>query len=107
MDRPTDTPTAAPTDADVVSMLRGVVDPELGSDIVDLGMVRGVDVADDGEVTVSIALTIAGCPLRTQIRDDVVSKLRGMPGVSGVRVEYGEMTQDQRRDVMQRARKRS
>ena len=107
MDRPTDTPTAAPTDADVVSMLRGVVDPELGSDIVDLGMVRGVDIADDGEVTVSIALTIAGCPLRTQIRDDVVSKLRGLPGVSGVRVEYGEMTQDQRRDVMQRARKRS
>ena len=38
-------------------MLRGVVDPELGSDIVDLGMVGGVDVAPDGAVTVEVALT--------------------------------------------------
>src|SRR5205814_3056682 len=86
--------TVMPSDADVVEVLRGVVDPELGSDIVDLGMVRDVDVADDGIVTVSVALTIAGCPLRTQIREDVESKVRGLPGVRDASVTFAEMTAD-------------
>lgn len=93
-----------PTEADVLATLRGVVDPELGSDIVDLGMVDRVEIADDGFVTVTVALTISGCPLRVQIRDDVKSKLLGLPGVSGVKVKFGEMDQAQRSQVMQRAR---
>jgi ATP-binding protein involved in chromosome partitioning len=96
-----------PSDADVLAVLRGVVDPELGSDIVDLGMVSGVEVAADGHVTVTVALTISGCPLRVQIRDDVRSKVRGLPGVSEVTVRFGEMTQAQRSDVMQRARRKA
>jgi ATP-binding protein involved in chromosome partitioning len=96
-----------PTENDVVSVLRGVVDPELGADIVDLGMVRGVGVDDDGNVQVAVALTIAGCPLRTQIREDVESKVAGLPGVRNVRVEFAEMTSEQRSDVMQRARKKA
>jgi ATP-binding protein involved in chromosome partitioning len=87
-----------------MATLRGVVDPELGSDIVDLGMVNGVEIADDGFVTVTVALTISGCPLRVQIRDDVKSKLMGLPGVTGVKVNFGEMDQSQRSQVMQRAR---
>jgi ATP-binding protein involved in chromosome partitioning len=90
-----------------MGVLRGVVDPELGSDIVDLGMVNGVEVADDGVVLVTVALTISGCPLRVQIREDVESKVRGLPGVTAVAVKFGEMTQDQRSAVMQRARKRA
>jgi ATP-binding protein involved in chromosome partitioning len=93
------------TPDDVLSALRAVVDPELGSDIVDLGMVNGVDVADDGFVDVTVALTISGCPLRVQIRDDVKSKVLGLPGVAGVKVHFGEMDQAQRSAVMQRARK--
>ena len=77
----TPAPTVLPSEQDVVEVLRGVVDPELGSDIVDLGMVRDVDVAPDGRVSVGVALTISGCPLRTQIREDVESKVRGLPGV--------------------------
>ncbi len=94
-----------PTDDDVLSTLRGVVDPELGADIVELGMVNGVDVNDDGWVEVTVALTISGCPLRVQIRDDVVSKVSGLSGVTGVKVHFGEMNQEQRSQVMQRARK--
>jgi ATP-binding protein involved in chromosome partitioning len=94
-----------PTDADVLAALRGVVDPELGADIVELGMVNGVEVADDGFVEVTVALTISGCPLRVQIRDDVKSKVFGLPGVTGVKVHFGEMDQAQRSAVMQRARK--
>ena len=95
-----------PSQADVVEILRGVVDPELGSDIVELGMVGDVDVAPDGAVSVEVALTISGCPLRTQIRQDVESKVRGLPGVTDALVTFGEMTQDQRSAVMQRVRKR-
>ena len=96
-----------PTEADVLGTLRGVVDPELGSDIVDLGMVQEVGVGDDGAVRVKVALTIAGCPLRAQIRDDVQAKLRAVPGVTGVTVDFGEMTQAQRTEVMQRARRKA
>jgi len=94
-----------PTPDDVMATLRGVVDPELGADIVELGMVNGVEVNDDGWVEVTVALTISGCPLRVQIRDDVVSKVSGLPGVTGVKVHFGEMNQEQRSAVMQRARK--
>jgi len=101
------TPAPPLTEADVLGTLRGVVDPELGSDIVDLGMVQEVEIGDDGRVRVKVALTIAGCPLRAQIRDDVRAKLRAVPGVSDVKVEFGEMTQAQRTDVMQRARRKA
>ena len=94
-----------PSQDDVLATLRGVVDPELGADIVELGMVNGVAVNDDGWVEVTVALTISGCPLRVQIRDDVVSKVSGLPGVTGVKVHFGEMNQEQRSAVMQRARK--
>src|SRR5215210_260110 len=94
-----------PSEPDVMAMLRGVVDPELGSDIVDLGMVEGVVVDEDGKVTVTVALTISGCPLRVQIRDDVKSKVQALPGVSDVVVRFGEMNQAQRTQVMQRARR--
>ncbi len=96
---------ALPTRDDVLATLRGVVDPELGADIVELDMVKGVDVHDDGWVEVTVALTISGCPLRVQIRDDVQSKVKGLPGVTGVKVNFGEMNQEQRSQVMQRARK--
>src|SRR5947208_564692 len=98
-------PLSLPSEADVMAMLRGVVDPELGSDIVDLGMVERVSIDDEGVVTVVVALTISGCPLRVQIRDDVESKVRALPGVSDVVVRFGEMNQAQRSQVMQRARR--
>jgi ATP-binding protein involved in chromosome partitioning len=94
-----------PPSADAVrGMLRGVIDPELHASIVDLGMVEDVHVADDGTVTVKVALTTAGCPLRVQIKQDVESKVRGLPGVTAVTVEYGEMTAEQKSAAMQRAR---
>jgi ATP-binding protein involved in chromosome partitioning len=85
-------------------MLAGVIDPELHASIVDLGMVEDVRVGPDGTVTVKVALTTAGCPLRVQIRRDVESKVRGLPGVRSVAVEYGEMTREQKSAAMQRAR---
>jgi ATP-binding protein involved in chromosome partitioning len=88
-------------------VLGGVLDPELRASIVDLGMVRDVTVSPAGDVRVKVALTTAACPLRTQIATDVRSKVAGLPGVHDVTVEYGEMTQDERSALMQRARRRA
>ena len=93
-----------PSADDVRRMLVGVIDPELHVSIVELGMVRDVRVDPDGHVSVTVALTTAGCPLRGPIRRDVESKVRGLRGVTAVDVEYGEMSQEERSAVMQRAR---
>jgi len=94
----------APDADDVRGILAGVIDPELHASITDLGMVDDVRVDPDGLVTVKVALTTAGCPLRAQIKADVESKVRGLRGVTGVTVEYGEMTAEQKSAAMQRAR---
>jgi ATP-binding protein involved in chromosome partitioning len=94
-----------PTPDDVVAMLRGVVDPELGSDIVDLGMVKGAEVSAAGEVSVRIALTTAGCPLRAQIQRDVKARLGSAPGVAGVHIAWTELDQEEKAAAMDRARR--
>ena len=100
----TDLSAAPPSPDDVRSMLAGVLDPELHASIVDLGMVHGIDVGPEGDVIVRVALTTAACPLRGQIGNDVRSKIAGLAGVRDVQVEYDEMTQEERSNVMQRAR---
>ncbi|MHB8438576.1 MAG: Mrp/NBP35 family ATP-binding protein [Acidimicrobiales bacterium] len=98
------TPMVTPSSVALTDALRGVVDPELGDDIVALGMVREVACDEQGQVTVSVALTVAGCPLRTQIRQDVEARLAAVPGVRAVTVTMGEMTASERSAVMDRAR---
>ena len=80
-----------PSTEAVLDRLRAVMDPELGDNIVDLGMVRGVDVSADGDVHASIALTIAGCPLRAQIERDVRGSISALPGVRSVEMSIGQM----------------
>jgi ATP-binding protein involved in chromosome partitioning len=95
---------ALPTPADVMQMLRGVVDPELGSDVVDLGMVRSADVDEAGKVVVTIALTTAGCPLRAQIQRDIKTRVASLAGVTGVELRWTEMTAEERSTAMAKAR---
>ncbi|MGH9216699.1 MAG: metal-sulfur cluster assembly factor, partial [Acidimicrobiales bacterium] len=93
-----------PSPDDVLRALRGVIDPELGSDIVDLGMARSAEVQPDGSVDVTVALTTAGCPLRSQLQHDVVARIGSLPGVTDVRLHWAEMTPDQRTSAMAKAR---
>jgi ATP-binding protein involved in chromosome partitioning len=95
---------ALPAPDDVLAVLHGVIDPELGSDIVDLGMVRGARVQPDGEVLVTIALTTAGCPLRAQIQRDIRARVGSLPGVEKVTLDWTEMTQDEKSSAMAKAR---
>jgi ATP-binding protein involved in chromosome partitioning len=93
-----------PTPEDVLAVLRGVIDPELGSDIVELGMAKGASVADDGRVVVTIALTTSGCPLRAQIQRDVRARVGSLPGVTHVKLDWTEMTQEEKSSAMAKAR---
>lgn len=97
-------PAVPPSTDEVVELLRAVIDPELGADIVTLGMVPGVRVAADGLVTVHVKLTIGGCPLRAQIKKDIETRVAVHPGVADVKIDWGEMTADERSEVMTKAR---
>ena len=93
-----------PTAEAVMDLMRGVVDPELGSNLVELGMARGAQVSDDGQVRIEIALTTAGCPLRAQIQRDVKARLEALPGVTKVRIAWAELTDDEKAAAMAKAR---
>ncbi len=93
-----------PTVEDVRAALLGVIDPELGDNIVDLGMVRDVTLDPDGLATVMVALTVAGCPLQKQLRTDINGKVGAVPGVSGVAVQMAEMDATEKSALMARAR---
>jgi ATP-binding protein involved in chromosome partitioning len=92
------------TGDEVLQLLRGVVDPELGSDIVDLGMVRSASVDADGRVAIEIALTTIGCPLQAQIKKDVTNRVGSAPDVTGVDISWDEMTADEKAACMAKAR---
>ncbi len=99
----TDRP-APPSRDDVLGVLGTVIDPELGDDIVSLGMVPDVVVGHDGKVIVGIKLTIGGCPLRADIKREVEGRVGLHPGVTEVAIEWGEMNADERAEVMGKAR---
>ncbi len=98
-----DTSSSVTPEEEVRERLRAVIDPELGDTIVDLGMVRDITV-DRGNVTVGVALTIAACPLRSQIERDVVGHVQSLGWVRSVRVEVAAMDAEERAAVMARAR---
>jgi ATP-binding protein involved in chromosome partitioning len=79
----------------VLEALRPVEDPELHRSIVDLDMVRGVDVAG-GTVKVTVALTVAGCPLRSEITRRVTEAVAPLEGVGSVDVDLTVMTDEER-----------
>jgi len=84
--------------------LKAVMDPELGDNIVDLGMAAVASISAEGVVAIAMKLTIKGCPLRVQIKKDIESRLESHPGVTKVTIDWGEMTADERTAVMTRAR---
>ncbi|HEX2043849.1 MAG TPA: Mrp/NBP35 family ATP-binding protein [Acidimicrobiales bacterium] len=90
-----------PTEAQVLDALRPVQDPELQRSIVDLDMVRDVRV-DDGRVGVTVALTVAGCPLRTEITDRVTRAVQPLEGVREVDVDLTVMSDEERAALRER-----
>jgi ATP-binding protein involved in chromosome partitioning len=83
----------------VNAALATVNDPEIKRPITELGMVDSVSVDDDGVVHTKVLLTVAGCPLKDTINRDVTAALGGVEGVTGVDLELGVMTPEQRSDM--------
>jgi len=88
-----------PSTDEIIEALRPVEDPELRRSIVDLGMVRNVQIGDDGAVAVQIALTVAGCPLRNEITSRVKGAVAPLSGVTGVSLDFTVMTDQEREDL--------
>jgi ATP-binding protein involved in chromosome partitioning len=86
-----------PTVDQVTGALAGVNDPEIHKPITELGMVKQVDVAPDGTVSVQVWLTVAGCPLRDTITREVTAAVAALPGVRRVQVDLDVMSDEQRR----------
>jgi ATP-binding protein involved in chromosome partitioning len=82
------------TEAEVIDALRPVEDPELHRSIVDLGMVKRVDLAP-GSVGILVALTVPGCPLRAEIDRRVTEAIKGLDPAVTVSVEFTVMTPDE------------
>ncbi len=74
----TTAPTAAVTAEDVTEAMKDVVDPELGVNVVDLGLIYGVHVEDDNSVTIDMTLTTAACPLTDVLEDQTATALEGL-----------------------------
>jgi len=87
-----------------MAILRGVIDPELGSDIVDLGMARKVLSHPNGIVEITVALTTPGCPLRAQIQRDIKARVESLPGVEKVKIHWDTLNAEEKAVTMSRAR---
>src|SRR5437016_7041013 len=92
-----------PTRDDLVKALSQVIDPELRRPVTELDMVRAVDVAG-GDVRVTIALTVAGCPLRASFEDQVQRAVGAVPGVERVSLAFDVMTPDERQALTAKLR---
>jgi len=75
------------TEQAVLDALKHVVDPELGINIVDLGLVYDVDISESGAIHIEYTLTTMGCPIGPLIEQQMQSFLEGVPGVASVEAE--------------------
>ncbi|WP_433298355.1 Mrp/NBP35 family ATP-binding protein [Actinoplanes sp. CA-030573] len=87
----------APTLEEAIqAALATVDDPEIRRPITDLGMVKGFTVAN-GQVKVELLLTVAGCPLRDKLNADITAALTKIPGITTVSIDFGVMSEEQRK----------
>ena len=88
----------------ILKALENVIDPELRRPVTELDMVRDVLVEDEGLVSVTIALTVAGCPLRSSFEEQVGRFVGEVPGVTGVRLGFTVMTPEEKSALVSRLR---
>ena len=87
---------AGPLPAAIRTALNRVLDPEIKRPITELGMVAAVEVDAAGVATVTVLLTVSGCPLKDTLRREVTAAAGMVPGVSGVEVVLDVMSEEQR-----------
>ncbi len=85
-----------PTRDQVTDALRSVIDPELRRDIVELEMVRSIEIHENGVIDVMVSLTTAGCPIRSHFQTGVAQAVRGLEGVTGVNVSFDVLSDQEK-----------
>ena len=89
---------------EVWDVLSRVNDPEIHKPITELGMVEQVEVDEDGFARVKVLLTISGCPMKGTIEHDVHAALQGVEGLTGLDLEFGVMSDEQRDELKTKLR---
>jgi ATP-binding protein involved in chromosome partitioning len=92
---------ALPTREQVTEALTAVIDPELRRSIVELGMVRSVEIGDTGQVEVVVSLTTPGCPIRSHFQQAVAEQVGRLDGVSGVGVGFDVLSNEEKGRLQQ------
>ncbi|MGK2933562.1 MAG: Mrp/NBP35 family ATP-binding protein [Solirubrobacterales bacterium] len=92
---------ALPSEAQVTEKLTAVIDPELRRNIVELGMVRSIDIKPDGGIDVTVSLTTAGCPIRSHFQDAVTTQVSSLEGVTKVGVGFDVLSDEEKGALQQ------
>jgi ATP-binding protein involved in chromosome partitioning len=90
-----------PTKEQITEKLRAVIDPELRRSIVELGMVRSIEIKDGGRVEVVISLTTAGCPIRSHFEQAVAQQISELDGVTEVGVGFDVLSDEEKGNLQQ------
>lgn len=90
-----------PSQEEMLAALRQVNDPELGKNIVELGMVRDLQQNEEGEVSFSLTLTVLGCPMREQMAEGSRKALLALPGVKTVKIDFAQMSDEERKKLFE------
>jgi ATP-binding protein involved in chromosome partitioning len=85
-----------PNESDIREALKAVIDPELRRSIVELDMVRSIDIRDGGVVDVTVSLTTPGCPIKNHFETAVAKAVSGVEGVTAVNVAFDVLTDEQK-----------
>src|SRR3954467_9726438 len=90
------------TKDEILKTLESVIDPELHRNIVELDMVRSIDIRDGGVVDVMVSLTTPGCPIRNHFQTGVANAVRTIEGVTAVNVSFDVLTDQQKATLQQK-----
>ena len=88
-----------PTKEQITEALRPVIDPELRRSIVDLGMVRSIEIREGGKVEVVVSLTTAGCPIRGHFQQAVAKQVSELDGVNEVAVGFDVLSDGEKQNL--------
>jgi ATP-binding protein involved in chromosome partitioning len=91
-----------PTRDQILEKLRVVIDPELRRSIVELEMVRSIEISGDGVVDVMVSLTTPGCPIRSHFQQAVTQTVSELEGVRAVNVAFDVLTPDEKQGLQQK-----
>jgi ATP-binding protein involved in chromosome partitioning len=90
-----------PTKEQITERLREVIDPELRRSIVDLKMVRSIEIAEGGRISVVVSLTTPGCPIRNHFQQAVAQRVSELDGVSSVEVGFDVLSDSEKAGLRQ------